>query len=152
MSYVLQSLVPYTKASVELAFRPNEFFNELERRDAHRNYALSTLKKAYYTAKQQGLIITIDSQPTISPEAQAMLTPYQPSRLTGARIMVIFDIPEHQRNKRQWLRLLLRELKFNKVQQSVWVSDYECREVLQAGIAERNLWQYVQVYEAHELN
>lgn len=35
-------------------------------------------------------------------------------------ILVIFDIPEEQRNKRDWLRFQLKCLDFNVLQKSVW--------------------------------
>jgi len=38
-------------------------------------------------------------------------------------ILVIFDIPEKERYKRDWLRFQLLSLGFNKLQQSVWLGD-----------------------------
>lgn len=151
LRHVLEGLLPYTQANFALAFKPNAFFNELNNREMKRGYALTTLKNTYYAAKQRGLITVKDGQPALSQAAQSMLQPYEPSKLVGACIMVVFDIPENERHKRQWLRLLLRELKFQKIQQSVWVTNYECRDILQAGITEKSLGAYIQTYEAREL-
>lgn len=65
--------------------------------------------------------------------------------------MVIFDIPENERNLRDHLRLLLKELKFKKVQQSVWVCKYDFREYITAEIKENGLQKYVQVYESRKI-
>ena len=44
--------------------------------------------------------------------------------------VVIFDIPEKQRNKRNRLRSILIETGFVKVQNSVWVYPFRCDEVV----------------------
>lgn len=43
---------------------------------------------------------------------------------------LIFDIPEKRRGVREQVRKFLRTLDFQRVQDSVWVHPYECREVL----------------------
>jgi len=52
--------------------------------------------------------------------------------------IVIFDIPEKDRHFRDVLRLHLRELKFYKLQQSVFISPYPC---------ERQLLELVSIYK-----
>ncbi|MBI4093515.1 CRISPR-associated endonuclease Cas2 [Candidatus Kaiserbacteria bacterium] len=44
--------------------------------------------------------------------------------------MVIFDIPERRKADRQRLRLLMRELGFLRLQDSVWMTPYECEELV----------------------
>lgn len=66
-------------------------------------------------------------------------------------MMVIFDIPENERHKRSHLRALLHELGFKKIQQSVWVSDNECREYLAAEIKNFGLESYVEAYESFRI-
>lgn len=150
MKYVLEAFVPLTEANIALATRPNAFFDELERRDRTR-YSRNTIKKAYYQAKQLGYIVSDETGVHLSAEAQKLIKPYRPKKLAGAKILVIFDIPETERRKRQWFRLLLRELKFKQVQKSVWESEYDCARVLSAGILERQLEKYVRVYEARSI-
>ena len=132
LRYTLEALVPYTDANSKLA-KPHLFFNELEKIDAERHYSRATLKRAYYEAKRKGYIISDDGQPRLSSMAQQKLRPFQPAKRTDSYLMVVFDIPENERWKRRWFRLLLVEMKFEQIQKSVWVSKYEspkfCRPV-----------------------
>lgn len=44
--------------------------------------------------------------------------------------MVIFDVPERRKSDRERLRRLMRELGFLRVQDSVWITPYECEELV----------------------
>jgi len=46
----------------------------------------------------------------------------------GKWFLVIFDVPEKQRNKRNYLRGFLRYIGFYPYQQSVYIYPYECKE------------------------
>lgn len=85
-------------------------------------------------------------------KGQASLQLYRPEKLQNAYLMVIFDIPESERGKRQQLRLLLRELRFRQVQKSVWVTQYECRKYLRAEVEDLSLNSYVKVFESRQIN
>lgn len=45
--------------------------------------------------------------------------------------IVVFDIPEEQRNARDALRIKLRELGFHELQKSVLVFPYECKDEIE---------------------
>jgi len=62
--------------------------------------------------------------------------------------MLVFDIPEDERHKRDRLRLLLRELSFEQVQKSVWTSENDHRDYIRAEIHDFGLDEYVQLYES----
>lgn len=47
---------------------------------------------------------------------------------SGKWFLVVFDIPEEERNKRNYLRGFLREIGFYQYQQSVYVFPYECEK------------------------
>ncbi len=47
-------------------------------------------------------------------------------RWNGKWFMVFFDVPERERNKRNYLRRYLKRLGFYQYQQSVYVFPYEC--------------------------
>ncbi len=148
LRYTLSALVPYTKANLDLVFRPGAFFDELEKIDKG-VYSRAAISKAYYEAKRKQLIVIgSDGSLALSEKALESIRPFKPKKLKGAHVMVIFDIPEQENRKRQWLRLLLRELKFVQIQKSVWTSEYDCFEVLSAGIIEQRLEDYVRIFEA----
>lgn len=46
----------------------------------------------------------------------------------GKWFLVVFDVPENQRNKRDYLRSFLKEIGFYPYNQSVYVFPYECKK------------------------
>jgi len=44
--------------------------------------------------------------------------------------MVIFDIPERRRAVRERLRMLMNEFGFLRLQDSIWISPYDCEELV----------------------
>lgn len=135
---------------MKLAFKPSAFFKDLEQIDKNR-YSNSSIRSAYYHALSSGLIERGEEGIRVTQKGIVSLTPFKPKRLDGSHILVVFDIPESERYKRRVFRLLLRELKFRMVQQSVWVTDYECQDMLAAEIDALKIEKYVQTYEAVEL-
>lgn len=147
-AYLLEALLPYSDANLKLLYKPKQFFYELERRS---NFKKRSLENAFYKLKREGMIEFTGDVPHLTEQGRAKLQLYNPEKLQGSCMMVIFDIPEDERLKRQKLRLLLRELKFSHVQHSVWVSDYDSREYLKAEIKDLRLEPYVKIFESHEL-
>lgn len=146
MQHLLLGLVPYSRENLALAFRPSTFFSELEKLSGRSHPSIRT---AYYRAQKRGLI-EIDQAgiPRLTDKGRTKVKPYSAKTLPkGAKLMVIFDIPENERAKRRHLRLLLKELSFAQVQKSVWVSPFDHRELLASDIQENDLSKYVSLYE-----
>ncbi len=148
--FILEAFIPYTRANLLLSFKPSLFFNELEKRSGRNK---RTLESAYYRLIRKGLIELDENRiPRLTDKGRRKTKLYKPEKLElGARLIVIFDIPEEQRMKRRRLRLLLRELSFRRVQQSVWETSFDHREYLRAEIAEMHLQEHVKVYEAAQI-
>jgi len=145
--YILESMIPYTDANLRLAFKPRSFFYELSKKNKIKE---KTVQSAYYRAIRQGLL-EMDGRnfPRLTEKGRARVQLFQPSTLpSGARLLVIFDIPESERHKRDHLRTLLRELAFEKIQQSVWATKYDHRDYLAAEIKEYGLLHCVEIFEA----
>jgi DNA-binding transcriptional regulator PaaX len=153
--YVLLGLLPYTDTNSKLSYKPNIFFNELEKLSkarAGRHISSSTIRTTYYRAQKQNYISIDESgSPHITSVGHRRLTPYVPKKLKGAKLLVTFDIPENQRYKRSQLRLVLVELNFHQIQQSVWISDYDGTEILKQEIDFLNIENDVVIYEAREI-
>ncbi len=64
-----------------------------------------------------------------------------------AQLMVIFDIPENQKAKRQQLRGVLKKWQFNHVQKSVWVTNKDYKKELELLIKELDDGEHVELYE-----
>lgn len=146
--YIIKDLIPYTDPNLKLVYHPNHFFNELERKSRIKE---RTLRSAYYRLIKKGLVTIEGGHPKLTKKGELQAKIYNPTKLEGSTLMVIFDIPENERNLRDHLRLLLKELKFKKVQQSVWVCKYDFREYITAEIKENGLQKYVQVYESRKI-
>lgn len=129
--YILSSIIPYTESNLKLTFKPNLFFTDLEKLSDKR-YSYDALRTSYYRAIRSGFMQVDDNGvPQLTEAGNIQLKRYQPQKLKGAAsVLVIFDIPEHQRGRRQKLRSILRELRFVQIQQSVWQSEYDVIEYL----------------------
>lgn len=150
LSYVLESLIPFTEANMNLAFRPHAFFNELDRRGKISSHSA---RNAYYRAKSNGLIIFDGKELVLSARAWHIIGKHTPATLPPDQcLMVIFDIPEEYRQKRRQLRSLLRELRFRQEQRSVWTSANDHREIVLRLINELQITQYTKVFLGQKLD
>jgi DNA-binding transcriptional regulator PaaX len=147
--YILEALIPYSKANMQLVFKPSKFFTELARLDQVRE---KTARTSFYRAIKKGLI-ELDDQgiPRLTNKGHRRVLPFSAPKLKGAQLMIIFDIPEADRWKRGHLRALLHELSFEQVQKSVWISPYDHRELLKMEIEELGLVKEIRLFEARDL-
>jgi DNA-binding transcriptional regulator PaaX len=147
--YILEALIPYSKANMQLAFKPSRFFAELERLDRVKE---QTAKTSFYRAVRKGLV-ELDDQgiPRLTNKGNRRVLPFSAPKLKGAHLMIVFDIPEVDRWKRGHLRTLLLELSFKQVQKSVWTSQYDHRELLKMEIEELGLGKEIRLFEARDL-
>jgi len=156
LQHVLMGLIPYTRENIDLTFKPHHFFNELERIDQQKSsvsHKKESLRIAYYRAKQKGLIqIGPDGWPCLTEEGKDKLARFSPKKLKGAKLVVIFDIKEIYRSSRDEFRRLLIELRFTQVQRSVWISNYDSRQILAVEISRMSLGKDVIAYEAREID
>ncbi|MBL8031420.1 MAG: hypothetical protein JNK33_03800 [Candidatus Doudnabacteria bacterium] len=87
---------------------------------------------------QQGLLVYTNparTQLALTPDGRALLLTRFPER-DGVWKMVIFDIPERQRQVRTFLRNRLKSLGFKKWQSSIWISPYKLDQRLEAELTE----------------
>lgn len=60
--------------------------------------------------------------------------------------IVIFDIPEEERRKRDWLRAALKNLEFKMLQKSVWAGKIKLPQGFLADLEKLNLLPYVEIF------
>lgn len=60
--------------------------------------------------------------------------------------LVIFDIPEKERGKRDWLREVLRNMKYKQLQKSVWMGRNKLPQQFLEDLLEMNLHRYVEIF------
>jgi DNA-binding transcriptional regulator PaaX len=147
--FLLLAIVPYSQPGLMLAYKPSLFFNELERLSGTSS---ATFRVAFSRAKQSGLITQNNNNISLSLRARQIVQPFVAQKLPRGVLVVMFDIPEDLANKRQQLRLLLKELRFKQIQKSVWSSDMDYREIMIDTIDGLSIQDYVMLYEAARID
>lgn len=102
----------------------------------------------------QGLLAYIDpakSRVVISEDGASLLLTKRPQR-DGVWKLVIFDIPEKQRNVRTFLRNRLKVLGFRKWQASIWVSPYRLDARLEVELRELASKFFVRLIKTTNIN
>lgn len=148
--FILKSLVPYSRESLISGFRPNQFFNELEKISAYKRH---TLEVAAQRAIEKGLIEkTRNQQLRLTELGRRTALPYATKRLPkNGQLMIVFDVAETKSIDRQRLRRLLRKWQFKQVQKSVWTSNRDFIEPIKEAVAELGLEDSVELYECARL-
>lgn len=106
-----------------------------------------TIKNAIANARQKGFIKKANHKrawPEITGEGKRRLRElvphYDEKRVWDERVYLItYDIPEEKKSSRELLRAFLRRIGCGMVQESVWLTPYNPKEVLEEFIEERNL-------------
>jgi CRISPR-associated endonuclease Cas2 len=110
----------------------------------------ANLKNAYYRAIKKGLIeLNNNNIPRLTSKGEKAAKLYEPAKLKkNSRLLLIFDIPKAQRWKRDRLRTILKDFRFEQIQKSVWECKYDFLEIILAELKSKKLEQYIILYEA----
>jgi DNA-binding transcriptional regulator PaaX len=120
-----------------------------------------TLHNTLYRLKKRDLVKNIKGEWHITIEGKQYLEKtkkqlkiFKPKKShaprTTRKIICIFDIPEHIRFKRDWLREQLDALGFNLLQQSVWIGPAPIPKTFVSYLREIDVLEHVKFFEAHE--
>jgi len=71
---------------------------------------------------------------------------YKPEK-TDKVVIVIFDVPEKEKWKREWLRNTLRELGMKNVQKSVFIGKVKIPELFLENMRKLHAIDYVEIFE-----
>lgn len=119
----------------------------------------SALATALKRLRENGLIDFIDDKTlalrlTDKGKSKALWTKMrlEDEKWDGKWRVIIWDIPEKRRNTRDLLRHQLKQLGFEKVQNSVWASKKDCIKLLKEYINKVGIGDWVKVLETKELN
>jgi len=66
-------------------------------------------------------------------------------------IIIIFDVPETFKRKREWLRQCLFNMKFTKIQKSVWVGQRKIPEDFLMDLKKLKMLTYIHILKAEKL-
>ncbi len=144
---VLKAFIPYSSSNLLLAYKPNKFFNELERKTGASRFTISsTLSRA----QRNGLLVKEGQAFRITwrGKIKAEYVPNNPKK--SGIDLVVFDIPETRKHDRYQFRCYLRMMRFKPIQKSVWASKYEAGQELRDVLNELRLNDYVRLFDAQE--
>lgn len=149
VEYILLSLIPYSRPNLMLAYKPNAFFNELERISRRKK---PTLQSSLSKAIRSGYIKRINGVPVLSKKGRQKVSRLNAKRLKkDVYLMVAFDIPEELRAKRRRLRAFLKFRDFRQAQKSIWISPFDHSEEIKSLIDELQIGDFVDIYECAQL-
>lgn len=145
---LLEALIPDTSRRVK-RLSQKQVIQEIS---SSSGITTEALRSSFRRLVKRGLV-TVDSDhiPRLTEKGIHQTKPFTAKHLSGSYLMVIFDIAETDRAKRNHVRLLLKELSFQQVQKSVWISSLDHREYIQAEIIALKLQKFVLLYEARQL-
>jgi hypothetical protein len=147
----------YLYPSVEKRFaeimRRNNSIKERERQRRRFSQTLYRLKKEGIVMRDDsGILILTPRGERILKEGKEFLSKKLPSissyrgNVANETVVVIFDIPEAQREKREWFREVIIGLGFSMAQKSVWIGDVGIPEQLLRDLGSLSLLAYIKFF------
>jgi DNA-binding transcriptional regulator PaaX len=145
LSEILLGLMPYTGQNGKLITKPKQFIYDLERL---KNRNKRSVQCALSRAENYGYLDITDKVITITDKGLNYLDEFSPDKLLGnVGLMVVFDIPEQKRVRRNQFRDYLKRLNFVQVQKSVWVSNYDLERPVRKIAKKLLINEDVKIYE-----
>lgn len=109
-------------------------------------------RKGYIKVKnlenKQGIVLTKEG---INKALKASFKMDKKRRKDGKWVMLIFDIPEKNRGRRDLLRSVLLNLGYKMLQQSVWISPFDVSKKTELFLQSYNLDNYVKIFLIEEI-
>jgi len=117
----------------------------------------STLRVTLFRLKKRGLVDNQDAIWKITKKGVAHLADktnfhniYDSRRHAPKGMIVAFDIPEHHKRKRVWLRYELKNLGFEMLQKSIWFGPAPLPKEFIKTLSDLNLLEFIKFFEAKE--
>jgi len=144
------------------AFFPHPYSHEFCEHKKHDSYysAISRLKRKGLIAKNKKDIFYL----TKKGENEAFFA-YINAELSGKKFVkqtqkkwdgkwriILFDIPEKQKRKRNYLRMVIKTLGFKEFQKSIWIYPYKIPDFLLQLLGEENIAHHVRFMTSASLD
>ncbi|MDO8664844.1 MAG: hypothetical protein Q7K44_04875 [Candidatus Liptonbacteria bacterium] len=117
----------------------------------------ATLKVTLSRLKRKGLVDNQDGIWRITKKGNTYLADktnfhnvYGSKRQTTKNVIVAFDIPEHHKRKRVWLRVELKNLGFKMLQKSIWFGPAPLPKEFVKTLNDLNLLDFIKFFEVKE--
>ncbi len=120
------------------------------------------IQSAVHNLKKEGFVERTDGDLRLTLRGVKKLKQFleSPSRILPVRSypkeeatassIIIFDIPERHRHKRQWLRSVLRRLDYTMVQKSVWIGNCKIPSQLIDDFVFLNIFQHIEIFSVYK--
>ena len=149
---VLKAFIPHSRENTMLAFKPGQFFNHLDYIEKVSGANRATISSTISRAKRAGLLKTDDRGNLQTTWRGKLKVPSLPNRKIRNHMVIIFDIPEHSRNKRDLFRRYLQSTGAEQVQKSVWKTQYDIYNDVLSAIKDLEIVDYVSLFMADEIS
>ncbi len=163
---MIMSRRPYSSGAKAVNKRIGEILTSLIPDPSDKNTEKG-LRNTIYKLKKDGLIdyeetnrgrkilITQKGKDFITRSKESLLPPRRYFSVESQKSdkglkIIIFDIPESERRKRNWLRSAIKNLGFNQLQQSVWAGNASIPELFLVDIKELNLLNFVEIFSVNK--
>jgi DNA-binding transcriptional regulator PaaX len=125
------------------ATSPYFLYNILRSLDKRKQYNKQSVANTFYRLRKEGLIVFQKHNNqlyiSLSEEGKTKAGKFQinslniqrPKKWDGKWRIIIFDISDLHRIKREALRGLLKRLQFYKLQESVWIHPFDCKREIE---------------------
>lgn len=108
-------------------------------------------KKRFENLEQKGLIFLSGDKVKLSAKGRKLLSKIshedivikKPKKWNGVWQIVSYDIPVENNKERDYFRQKLEDWDFKKIQKSIWILPYECREEIAVLAKSLGINQYV---------
>lgn len=152
LEYILLAFIPFTEPNADLLYRRGRFINTIQKGYyAPKNSINSTISKA----KKDGYLQEVEKKGKkgflLTKKGRMKILKYiikdqEEKKWDGRWRIVIFDIPENIKRRRDRFRDMLKIFKFIQLQKSVWISPHDHSEDLEMVIDELGIEEYVQYF------
>ena len=131
---------------------------------AGREYTERSLKNAIYSLRKDDLISKADTgKISVTAKGKRLLSKIKKEVIPAGKYIkdksvppdkclkiIIFDIPEKERQKRDWLRSTIKNLGFKQLQQSVWAGNNPIPEDFIEDLGGLNLLDFVEIFSVNK--
>jgi len=136
-----KSLVDELRKSIKDSQRLYEFVYHLEKDGLVERKKKGKKRFLYITTRGKRLLEKLRLR-------KKMMMPKKSYHIQSDNILkiVIFDIPERERTKRDWLRVVLKNLGFKMLQKSVWVGKIKLPRSFLEDLQNFRLLDYIEIF------
>lgn len=141
---MLEKMRDNEKERKKLLIERKKFYDLLRR--CKRDGLISKSKrnnKIIWELTERGKIKKADIILKLTPKIRMSEYNFEPAK---ELVIIIFDIPEKERSKRNWLRSVLINFKFKMLQKSVWMGKYKIPKEFISDLKEYEILDYVEIF------